>query len=385
MKMQTAWRTAAIAVALTMTAASWAGAAAKTNGKMYGYVDQEAGQTFVPIRFFSEQSGASVQWDSGAKRVTIVKDDLKVTLTVGRKSADANGKTLELAAAPFSEGGVTYVPLRVVTEALGLDAKWNSSLASVQLRQADRVVKLPAVEMGTHPASQTAFKRESRSFRVGSRTIKAEMLTVSLLAPGVDLSVALAGGKVGSTEELKGIAKRAGALAAMNGTFFDAYTDSSVKNPYGYIATGGKIVWTAPGENRTVLAFDENNNVEFVDGLDFAKRFEQGDLEGALQAGPRLVRDGKVAVDVKTEGFRDPKILTGGGARSAVGVTKDHKLILATVSGATIPQMAQIMKQAGALQAMNLDGGASSGLYYNGQYVTKPGRLISNALVILQS
>lgn len=31
---------------------------------------------------------------------------------------------------------------------------------------------------------------------------------------------------------------------------------------------------------------------------------------------------------------------------------------------------------------MNLDGGASSGLYYNGKYLTAPGRKISNALIV---
>ncbi|MBK1678671.1 copper amine oxidase, partial [Rhodospirillum rubrum] len=105
-------------------------------------------------------------------------------------------------------------------------------------------------------------------------------------------------------------------------------------------------------------------------------------MDGALQAGPRLLTDGKVTLDVKKEGFKDPKILTGGGARSALGITKDHKLILLTTGGATIPQLAEIMKQAGAYQAMNLDGGASSGLYYNGSYLTTPGRQISNAIVV---
>lgn len=91
--------------------------------------------------------------------------------------------------------------------------------------------------------------------------------------------------------------------------------------------------------------------------------------------------NGKVSLNVAAEGFKDPKILTGGGARSALGLTRDHKLILLTTGGATIPQLAEMMKQAGAYQAMNLDGGASSGLYYNGKYLTSPGRQISNAIV----
>jgi exopolysaccharide biosynthesis protein len=40
------------------------------------------------------------------------------------------------------------------------------------------------------------------------------------------------------------------------------------------------------------------------------------------------------------------------------------------------------MLKSGAYQAMNLDGGASSGLYYYGKYITQPGRDISNALLV---
>lgn len=380
MKMTKTVKTAVLAVAMLTATAPMAEAA--STAKMYGYLDKATGQSFVPIRLFSEWSGAKVGWDNVSKQVTIVRDESQVTLTVGLKAADANGQPMTLSEAPFTDGGVTYVPLRFVTDALGLQAEWDASLVALKLHLADRTVALPVLDRGTRVAQQAPFARETRSFRVGKATLKAEMLTVSLLSPGVELSVALAGGKVGSTEELKKIADRAGAVAAMNGTFFDAYTDSATKNPYGYIVSGGRMVWTAPGDNRTILLFDANGNVEFADGGDFLKRFEQGDVAGALQAGPRLVRNGKVDVNVQAEGFKDPKILTGGGARSAIGVTRDHKLILATVPGATIPQMAELMKQAGALHAMNMDGGASSGLYYNGKYVTKPGRAISNALLI---
>jgi exopolysaccharide biosynthesis protein len=40
------------------------------------------------------------------------------------------------------------------------------------------------------------------------------------------------------------------------------------------------------------------------------------------------------------------------------------------------------MHSLGAYNAMNLDGGASSGLYYGGRYLTAPGRDLSNALII---
>ncbi|MFC5987214.1 phosphodiester glycosidase family protein [Marinicrinis lubricantis] len=123
--------------------------------------------------------------------------------------------------------------------------------------------------------------------------------------------------------------------------------------------------------------------MEWIEGSQINEVYEQGQVAGAIQAGPRLITDGKKTVNPLAEGFKDPKILSNSGARSAIGITKDHYLILLTTSGATIPQLADLMLQAGAVNAMNLDGGASSGLVYNGQYITKPGRDISNALLIL--
>ena len=59
----------------------------------------------------------------------------------------------------------------------------------------------------------------------------------------------------------------------------------------------------------------------------------------------------------------------------------DGSVMLATVSGATIKEWAAVMQKLGAKQAMNLDGGASSGMYAGGKMLTSPGRLLSNTLV----
>jgi rhodanese-related sulfurtransferase len=101
----------------------------------------------------------------------------------------------------------------------------------------------------------------------------------------------------------------------------------------------------------------------------------------AVGAGPRLVTDGQITYDPEGEGFSDPKILSMAGRRSAIGITRDEKILLVVASGATVREMAGIMKQLGAYQAMNLDGGASSGLYCNNSVLVKPGRLLSNALI----
>lgn len=133
------------------------------------------------------------------------------------------------------------------------------------------------------------------------------------------------------------------------------------------------------GDKRAVFAFDHNNKPYILSGDDF--KANQNQYIGAVQAGPTLVKNGKVWVNPAMEGHNDPKILTNSGARSAIGITKNNKIILLTTNGALIRDLAHVMVQAGAEYAMNLDGGASSGLYYNGKMITTPGRQISNAII----
>lgn len=101
----------------------------------------------------------------------------------------------------------------------------------------------------------------------------------------------------------------------------------------------------------------------------------------AVGAGPRLVKDSNIALNAVEEGFQDPKILTDAGARSGIAIMADGSVMIATVPGATMKQWAAIMQKLGAKQAMNLDGGASSGMYANGRMITPPGRLLSNTLI----
>jgi len=74
----------------------------------------------------------------------------------------------------------------------------------------------------------------------------------------VRVIVGLARGKVGATETLEGIAKRYGAIAAINGCFFDAYTSSPIKPPYHTIITQGQLVHI--GNVGTLLGFDQQGN-----------------------------------------------------------------------------------------------------------------------------
>ncbi|QGQ96344.1 hypothetical protein EHS13_16375 [Paenibacillus psychroresistens] len=104
--------------------------------------------------------------------------------------------------------------------------------------------------------------------------------------------------------------------------------------------------------------------------------------EAAIGVGPKLLTNGKVDIDYKRDGFTDPKITTNANARSFVGVDKSKKLVLGTISAATASDMANVLLKLGLTDAMNMDGGASSALYYEGSMKRTPSRLLSNALVV---
>ncbi|MUG67432.1 copper amine oxidase [Paenibacillus campinasensis] len=356
-------------------------ATASQTPKMMAYVNQNS-QSFIPVGLLKEIEGVKVNYQAAEKKIEVTREGTKLTFFLGQKNALINGSKIQIPAAPFIEGSSAYVPLQPISRYLGMQLSWDKSSSSLAITSQGETKVLPVLSGSFINAGAKLVVHSKRTFRVGSRSFNTQVVTVSLLHPKIKLDVALAHNKVGAVEDLRSIAKRSGALAAINGTYFDAYTTGAFKAPYGYIASGGSILKTAPGDNRSIFIYDRNNLATIVPGLTFKDRFEEGRIEGAIQAGPRLLTDGKISIDVRNEGFKDPKILSGGGARSAIGITKDHKLILLTTSGATIPQLAEIMKQAGAYQAMNLDGGASSGLYYNGSYLTTPGRQISNAILI---
>ncbi|SRR5665213_803185 len=298
----------------------------------------------------------------------------------------------------------------------------------------------------------------------------------------VRVKIGLAGGRPGRTETLDAIARRYGAVAAIDGGAFEAYGDKVIRNPNHTLVTGGGMMfkgdvgdvlwfdrfdraaidrvslkiegsldgrWTWPdnwyaywinrfpsGTADTITIFtpvwgertglNGGPQVQVADGVvtaiqnsstiiprhgfvvyfhgeaKAASHFAVGriaryrlvrtdgeplgdfaDAREAIGAGPRLVTDGRITVDPAAEGFRDPKILYLSAARSAVGLTRDGTTMILATSGGTIREMAAVMLGLGAYQAMALDGGASSGLWLRGTYVTPPGRPLSNALLVL--
>lgn len=101
-----------------------------------GFVD-EAGRTLVPARFVAEALRATVGWEPATQTVTITQTPTVISLSIGSKHAQVNGRDVELdSSAAISPEGRTMVPLRFIAEALGQKVLWDGETRTVLLKDA---------------------------------------------------------------------------------------------------------------------------------------------------------------------------------------------------------------------------------------------------------
>ncbi|MDY2987626.1 MAG: stalk domain-containing protein [Peptoniphilus sp.] len=84
-------------------------------------------RTLVPVRFVAEAIGAQVEWDSENQVVKIANNDSVITLKVGENTYSLNGKTSEMDTKSIIKDSRTFIPIRFVAEALGLNVEYNDT------------------------------------------------------------------------------------------------------------------------------------------------------------------------------------------------------------------------------------------------------------------
>ncbi len=96
-----------------------------------------------------------------------------------------------------------------------------------------------------------------------------------------------------------------------------------------------------------------------------------------LAAGPILLQKGQIVLDPKAEGFSNAYIQQTA-VRSVIGRTAQGNIIIAAIhnrpdgAAPTFAEVAGIIKQLGAVDALNFDGGSSTALYLGGQIINRP-------------
>ncbi len=88
------------------------------------------GVTYLPIRAMGEALGVDVAYDSKTQKVTL-KGEETVVFTVGENTYTVDGEGFTTNAKPFVKLGRTYVPVKAVSEAFGADVAWDGKTKSV--------------------------------------------------------------------------------------------------------------------------------------------------------------------------------------------------------------------------------------------------------------
>lgn len=172
-----------------------------------------------------------------------------------------------------------------------------------------------------------------------------------------------------SGKTLSSMAQSYNATAAVNGGgFVDQNGLGDGGTPTGLVITGGKLVYGSTGSRYDVIGFNKNNI--FIVGSMTGQQALDAGIRDALSFGPILVMNGKASSVSGTGGGLNPRTAIGQRANGAVLLlVVDGRQ--ATSLGATYKDLIEIMLDYDAVNAANLDGGNSSGMYYNGSIVNK--------------
>lgn len=187
-----------------------------------------------------------------------------------------------------------------------------------------------------------------------------------------------------------------------------AYGSSTGTNEYGreYVVRGGRVTdirqndSPIPADGVVISVHgtvaDELAGVQVGDPVQIVENLGDGwqNMDFIIGCGPRLVANGRVYVTADEEDF-PADIRIGRAPRSAVGITKDGRYLLAVVDGRqshsvglTLTDWAKLLVKFGAQDALNLDGGGSSDLVVNGEVQNSPSdgqeRLVGDGLVLVK-
>ena len=274
--------------------------------------------------------------------------------------------------------------------------------------QSNAQPQAPTAIAASPPVAQTIEYKAYTLARSVVHTVSIPPQSQVLVTPAVS----------GTVEPIGKLAQRYGAIAAINGGYFDPENQQSISP----VTLQGNAI-ANPEDNQRLMT--NPNLLPYLDKIlnrsEF-RRYQCGkvvqyditrrqtvpradcQLQDSLGAGPQLLPN----ATLEEEGFleiqnqkviRDPLGVNQLNARSAIGITRNNTIIWVMAaqkpenpsnSGMTLQELTDFMKTLGVEKAMNLDGGSSASLYYRGKTISgkvnesgKPiGRSIKSALLI---
>lgn len=228
---------------------------------------------------------------------------------------------------------------------------------------------LPVFLLFLVSANAFAHPRDTSLAQKKVNGVSCNVVTINLNSKDIECSVSTGQDGTHYSEPFLSQIKRNNVDIACNGNFFQAYSKQGMRNYWGDLSKSTKFEGGGVGGGYGKSIYVVNKKSYETDDW---SSFDSDDVEyvACVSGDPVLLENGKNVVGLKSTTRND---LNTEAQRTGMGVTKDNKLIIVT-SVISINKLADVMKTLGCNHAVNLDGGASSALYYRGKTVTAPGR-----------
>ena len=104
------------------------------------YIEND--RTLVPIRALAENMGFSVDWAGETRTVTVKGSDTEIVLTIDSDKATVNGETYTLDVPARITNDRTFIPLRFVSENMGATVDWNDADRSITIIKDNILAKI---------------------------------------------------------------------------------------------------------------------------------------------------------------------------------------------------------------------------------------------------
>jgi len=173
------------------------------------------------------------------------------------------------------------------------------------------------------------------------------------------------------------MAEEKGTIAAINGGGFFDKNDTGKEwvgtgaYPEGIVISDGKTISKNVKDNEEVDVMAFNGEGELIVGKRSYNELKQMNIKEALSFNRTLIVDGKPQVEDDGEQGLQP--------RTAIGQKKDGTVVFIAIDGrkvfkegASLKDVQDILLDRGVWNAGNLDGGASTTMYYKGEIINNP-------------
>jgi hypothetical protein len=226
----------------------------------------------------------------------------------------------------------------------------------------------------------SGYSRISVASDVGTFTVSVGVADISSTRVIVDTAADSDCGSNCPAFSLATFVSRRGAFAGINGSYFcpaDYTSCAGKENTFDFLVMNVNKTYFNSDKN----VYSTNPGVIFGDGYTrFVGAVQEWGRDtspnGVISNYPLLVSGGNLSFG----GSGDPK-LGSKGSRSFVA-SKGNLVYIGVVHSATVAESAHVLKAMGVDNALNLDNGGSTALWYGG-YKVGPGRNLPNVILFV--